>query len=852
MMDYQRFLSKIWRILAWGALLLLVFTIDHHDSLVVKINEKPVTKYQEQPNSWFYRQRAFPNGVHKEVLMTAILEKKKAIDHRVQWRETSNFTWNFVGPVNIGGRITDLEMYPDDLQTIFAGSASGGVFRSEDQGKTWAPISDDLPSLAIGDLDIGSDRSIVVGTGEANAGGGSIAYDGYGVYRSKDGGLTWTNIGLNDVGSIGRVVIHPKDPNVIYVAAMGTLFAPNTRRGIFRTKNGGRSWEHVLYVNEYTGGIDLVISDQNPEVLFAAMWQRERTPTLRNYGGPHSNLYKSTDGGENWQIQTNGLPTRGEEKGRIGIAIAPSNNEVVYAFYANQQGNIQGIYRTQNNGDQWVEMSHTGIDDVPYMWWFGRIFVHPANPDKVYLAGLNMHYSSNGGQSWSRIFRNAHVDQHALVAHPLDPDLVIAGNDGGVYVSQDNGFTHDKSPGLPITQFYTCAYDPNDGDRFFGGTQDNGVVRTTTGMPDGWSKIYGGDGFRVIVPSSQPNIVITESQYGRVGISFNSGSTFQPATRGIDPADRRNWNTPIILSDQQQLYLGTNRLYQSEVGAILWQPISPDLTDGPGQNLVFGTITTIGPSAADEKLLFVGTDDGHVWFTPDGGEQWNDISDGLPKRWMTAVVPDHQHKNIAYVTCSGFRYGSDLSHVFRTTDQGLTWEDISFNLPDVPVNDLVVSDQLGTVFIATDIGVFEATIDQWEWQPMGGLPEVVITDLDLDVPNNRLIVATYGRGMYWLGLDSVSSATGRSEGATIIKVYPNPASTFVRIKNDGVLQQWTGARMVNVAGQVVKYWDMGSQVKGAQPIQLDWSTAQLEAGVYWLVLENSSGGFFQPQKLIVQ
>ena len=399
-----------------------------------------------------------------------------------------------------------------------------------------------------------------------------------------------------------------------------------------------------------------------------------------------------------------------------------------------------------------------------YGWWFGNIRVDPSNPNNVFVLGLDVYKTSNGGSSWFYSSGSMHVDQHGMYIHPANPNFIVAGNDGGVYKSIDQGSSWIKISTMPITQFYTCEVDYQFPNRYYGGTQDNGTNRTLTGNQNDWQQIYGGDGFYILVDPSNNNFVYAESQYGGFGRSTNGGSSFNYGLNGVSGSDRFNWSTPFIIdpSNPAKLYLGSNRLYRSTNRAVSWTPISPDLTNGPPTgNQVYGTITTIASAPSDTNVIYVGTDDANVWVTTNGGTDWNNISASLPTRWITRVAVDPYDALTAYVTLSGFRYDEYLPHVFRTTNAGVSWLDISSNLPDAPVNDIIVDpDIVDRLFVGTDVGVFVTDSLGNTWDYLGNnLPNAPITDLVLHNPTRTLIAATYGRSMYSIELSHTADIT---------------------------------------------------------------------------------------------
>lgn len=793
------------------------------------------------PNDWFFAQRAYPSGkINKKAYQEALAFRQNQINTTASKGFAGD--WESFGPTNIGGRISDIEMPAGNADIIYAGAASGGIFKSTDFGQNWTPIFDDALSLSIGDIDIApsDDNVIYVGTGEANAGGGSLAYDGLGIYKSTDAGASWIHLGLENIGSVGKVEVHPTNPDIAYVAAMGDLFGSNPERGVFKTSDGGTTWEHVLSISDSTGVIDLAIHPTDPEIVFAAAWERIRRPNRRKYSGATSGVYKTTDGGTTWEMLDGGLPTQANQKGRIGLAIAPSNPDVIYSLFVHDDGDLTGIYRSKNQGNDWAPINTSGIREVPFMWWFGKIAVAPDDENKAYVVGFNMHVNNNVDQnSWQTIFGGAHVDQHAICSHPSNPERVVIGNDGGVYLSENGGSSHVKSNGLPITQFYTCEMDFQFPEQLYGGSQDNNPMRSIFGLPDAWFRFYGGDGFVTLVDPTDNNFIYTESQNGGFARSINGGIDYLGATNGIDGNDRNNWNTPFILdpADPKTLYFGTQRVYKTSNRALFWTPISPDLTDGNGGgNITFGTITTLAASTINNQIILAGTDDGNVSITTDGGTNWKNISDDLPKFWVTRVVTDPFDVSTIYATISGFRYNEEKAHIFKSTDLGENWKSISGNLPNIPINDLVINPTSTEKYIATDVGVYSSFDDGVSWEIFGSeLPNVPITDLTFHDPTQTLLAATYGRSMYKIQTDPNVSVK-YSKPNFQITLFPNPATGEIFIKSPIEFEEY---KIIAPSGKVI--------LSGKTAVGEAINVSNLPAGQFFILVSNDekigSGSF---------
>lgn len=731
------------------------------------------------PSDYLFMQRSYPSGkIDHEAYKSSL-----AIKEQMRLRSSFAQSWEKEGPFNISGRVTDIEMHASSLDEVYAGSASGGILKSNDQGLTWQQVFSDQATQSIGDLDIASSNPQVIyaGTGEANAGGGSVAYDGLGVFKSNDAGQSWEHIGLENVGSIGRVLIHPSDPNHVFVAAMGSLFENNPERGLFRTMDGGQSWEHILYVSDSTGGIDLVMHPINNNVLYAAMWERIRRPNYRQYGGHTSGVYKSEDGGENWIELGGGLPQDSLSKGRIGLAISESHPNIICAYYANTNGTLGGLYLSEDGGMSWESKPLVNVNNVPFMWWFGQVEIHPENPDTIYITGLNMHRSSDGGNTWERIFDGAHVDHHSFYQHPTNPLLAFNANDGGINKSIDGGAQHFNENGLNNIQFYTCEIDPVDPTIIYGGAQDNGTLRSR-GNPSDWEHIFGGDGFRVLVDPIDNNQIYVEAQNGNIFASLNGGNIYYPAQTGLEGSF--NWNTPIAMdpNNSSTLYTGSQALFKSNDKAMNWEKISPDLLQiDVNGNIVFGSFTSIDVSSFDSNIIIAGADNGGLFLTTDGGFTFEDISEDLPDRWVTSVAHDPWNESGLYVTLSGFRFGEHASQVYYSDDLGHSWRSIGASLPDIPVNDIIVDHLvLNQLYLATDIGVFSSEDLGESWQLLGtGVPAVPILDIDYHGPSRKLLIATYGHGMMSYELAEITSVN--DDPFSSINIFPNPTTDQIQI-----------------------------------------------------------------------
>ena len=812
------------------------------DSSAKKIAEKETGK-MEYPAEWMYNQRAYPNNyINKEAYKEAILQTKQILVNR---SPQQGGDWTFVGPLNTGGRVTDVAISPDNDDHLYVATATGGIFRSYDRGANWIPVFDQEAKLSIGDIAIApsNPQRIYAGTGEANGSATDGAYFGDGIYRSDDAGDTWTNAGLTESNHIGRIVVDPTNPDRVFAAATGQLYGKNIERGIYRTTNGGTNWEQVLFVTDSTAAIDVAMNVANTNIIYAAMWERTRKPWQRDYGGVTSAIHRSTDGGTTWTElgAANGLPAPNEQTGRIGIAVSESDPSTVYArFTTNEITNeFNGLYKSTDNGDNWTLVTPAGAlsgIDANFGWYFGNVRVNPNNSSEVYIVGFDIAKSTNSGTSWNTL-NGMHVDHHALDFSNTNSNLMLAGNDGGAYISENGGTSWTHFENLPVTQFYNIEVDYQHPERLYGGTQDNNTIRTLTGSTNDWNSIIGGDGFHVNVDPIDNNFVYAESQYGNLRRSTNGGNSFQNGTNGISGSDRVNWNTPVILSpfNPEMMFYGSNKLYTS-TRAISWTAISPDLTDGlhPSGSLAFGTLTAIAASYNNLDVIYTGSDDGNVNVTFNGGTTWTDISSGLPDQYITSIAMVPNDDMIAYVTVSGFKYLNYTPHVFKTTDGGQNWTDISSNLPNIPVNDIITYPAENILFVATDLNVWYSKDDGASWTILGNnLPLTVVMDLKFHEPTKTLYAGTFGRGMHSYDLSNILGVGENELAENSIIIYPNPAISKFTISQN--LSAEGTVQLYDISGKKIK--DLFHGNFGANK-NITVKTDGIAAGIY-LVKVNS-------------
>lgn len=788
---------------------------------------KPKDKLEanHEPSEEFFLQRIGPDG---EFAIDAYTTALQQINNQVQTRNNSGFQkeWTVQGPGNIGARINTIAVHPTDENTIYAGFSDGGIFKTTDGGITWNPIFDSQPFLSIGDIviDPNDPNILYVGTGDPNISGTPSIGDG--IYRSEDGGASWTNIGLEETRIISKIILDPTSSNNIFAATMGLPFVRTNDRGLYRSSDNGITWEQILFVSDSTGIVDMVMHPNDPQTIYAVGWDRIRNNSESLGVGIGAKVYKTTDGGNTWEILEGGLPND-EPHSRMGIAISPSNPDILYAEYVGKDFQLENIYRTNDAGMNWdtipTDEDTNGLSSNSlggFGWYFGKIRVNPTDPDDIYLLGVELWRSKNAGELWEKAAPDwwtydVHADKHDLAF--LNDGGILLATDGGLYKSDADNLFWEDMENIPTTQFYRVAYNPHNPDFYYGGAQDNGSTGGNETLINSWSRIYGGDGFQMVFDPDNSERFFVETQNGRIRVTLDGGGFYDLAIGGIDPDDRRNWDMPYIMSPHwsQVLYTGTYRVYQGFGDIPNWFPISDDLTDGPGGFSRNRTITAIDESVLEEGLLYVGTGDGNVWRGEDTGNTWTSISNGLPDQYVTDVVASPSDVNVVFATFSGYRDNDFLPRIHRSSDQGNTWKNISNNLPDVSINELLVVPETGDsiLFVATDGGVYGSITAGAEWERLGtNMPIIPVFDLDINEVKNELVAGTFARSIMSYSLDSISNVVDPPVNIVSptllenqnIQINPTLAQHFIQVKfNNNEPNKMADLVILNMEGKVM-------------------------------------------------
>lgn len=781
-------------------------------------------------------------------MATAIEQKKAMYENSI----VKNIQLQNIGPTVMSGRVVDVDVNPENPVEFYVGYASGGLWYTQNNGTSFTPVMDTSQTQNVGDIAVDWESGTIwVGTGENNSSRSS--YAGIGILKSSDKGKTWQNMGLTDSHHIGRILINPKNSNEVVVGVTGHLYSPNEERGIFKTTDGGKTWQKTLFVSNEAGIIDVASAPYNFNIMYAAAWEKDRKAWDFKGNGSDSGIYKSTDGGSSWEkVSTpgSGFPT-GDGVGRIGLAVF--NDQTVYAVHDSQfrrakskttkkksdgltkedfktmsssdfleledkklntflksngfqekyrAANVKQliragtakptdiakylenansllfdtpvvgaeVYRSDDAGKTWKKQNENYIDDLfySYGYYFAQIRVDPSDINRIYLAGVPIIKSEDGGNTFKSINGdNVHADHHALWINPKVPGHLINGNDGGINISYDDGAHWIKNNSPEVGQFYAINVDNQEPYHVYGGLQDNGVWEGAHNAPENsrwhqsgqypWKMLMGGDGMQVQIDSRNHNVVYTGYQFGnyfRLHKENGERKYIQPKHELGETPYRFNWQTPILLSPHNQdiLYLGGNKLHRSLNKGDDWEAISDDLTQGGKQgNVAYGTLTTISESPFKFGLIYTGSDDGLVHVSKNAGGSWVSVSDAFPKNlWVSEVMASKHKKERVYATLNGYRWDDFTSYVYVSDDFGTTWKNIANNIPSSPVNALVEDpSNENLLFVGTDNGLY-VTFDRGSsWQVFqNGMPNVAVHDLVIQAEAKHLLIGTHGRSIY--------------------------------------------------------------------------------------------------------
>ena len=814
------------------------------------------------PAEWFYALREYPdyttNVATYENALESIFSPTKAYSRN--GNKGFSAPWTVEGPANIGARINTIKVDPSNPNNIYIGYSGGGLWKTTDGGASWFPVFDEQPFLSIGDIQLDPQNSNIVyaGTGDPNISG--YPFIGDGLWKSTNGGNSWQNIGLQETRIISKVIVHPQNAPTIFVATMGLPFERNDDRGLYKTTNGGQNWEKVLFIGQETGIIDMVMSPNDPNTLYAAAWDRIRNNQESIVFGNNARIWKTTDGGANWTMLEGGLPM--EENSRIGLAIDPQNGNHVLATYAGTNLSFNGLYATLDGGVNWAEMPLNVNSNFQsnFAWYFGKIHINPFNNQDIWINGVRTVRSIDGGANWAsnvtQMSPGTHVDHHDVAF--ISENVMLLATDGGLYRSNDGGTNWNKAEYIPTTQFYRVAANPHLPEWYFGGAQDNGTVAgNATGITD-WLHLYGGDGFQPAFHPDNPDIIYYEWQDGNIVCSTDGGSFFEDGAQGIDPDDRRNWDMQYMFSrhDPSIMYTGTYRVYKGVGHPSQWAPISPDLTDGNIFGARYHTITTLDESPLDPDLLYVGTTDGNVWQGNPSTSNWENITAGLPERYVSSVKASPTFPDHVFVSHTGYKSNDFQPLLHRSDDLGQTWTAISGDLPQLAINDIIVlpGHQDSVIFVATDGGVYGTINSGQHWERLGsGMPIVPVYDLDFNFAQHTLFAGSHARSILSFPLDSLQLAADVSTQGPLTQkpphlvLQPTLAQTSITLWiEDLPVKNKTEVWISNLQGKLL--WQ--NEFRGGQRGHVPLSVDSWPPGIY-VAFARTAGRVWAQQKFVV-
>ncbi|MCX6257626.1 MAG: T9SS type A sorting domain-containing protein [Bacteroidia bacterium] len=837
-MKTGKFLTGVAFLIALAVILLLAEQGLKPSKTAVRVTRE---EEKDAPNDEFFMVRSYPDKTFNAgAYMDAIGQAKQDIEMK-SISTASSAQWTVEGPENICGRINCIAVDPLHHDTIYVGTASGGIFKTTDGGLDWFPVFDNQPYLAISDIifDPFDDETLYVGTGDANISG--YPFIGDGVYKTTDGGQTWTHLGLTQQSIIPRIVLDRKNPAEMYAAAMGIPFQPSANRGLYKTTDGGQNWNQVLSI--YTnGGIitsgstdagitDLLIDPSDHNVLYAAGWNRIRTNSVSVVTGNAARIYKSTNGGTSWTMLGGGLPIG--IYSRIGLWMSALNHNVIFAEYVNTSLDLDSVYKTSDGGLTWTTIP---ISTLPYGilgefgWYFGQIRTNPWNDNEIWLLGVDLYKTTDGGNTWNMAGPGwynyeFHADKHDLVF--LDSLTLLCATDGGLYKSTDGGNSWSALGNIPNGQLYHVTCDWYVPGLYCAGAQDNGTICGNSSTA--WTMLFGGDGFQTYFDYFNSGVMYAESQNGALYYQLNN--IWQYFGTGINSNDRRSWDMPLAMSRVTSgvFYTGTYRVYKNNTApAGQWANLSNDLTSGVMST--FHVITTLDESSLNNSVLYAGTSDGYVWRSLNSGATWTNISSGLPTRYVTSVKASPNTVNTVFVAHSGYRDDDFIPHIHKSLNNGTTWTDISGDLPQLAINNILLiggySDNL--VIVGTDGGVYLTENGGTNWQRVGSnMPIVAVYDVEYEPATGKIIAGTYGRSVMSVSLNDIVTITNNPlvEKQAQMKVYPSLATDHVNVEMDSPKPQILS--LINSDGKMIMQTNI-SQGKAVLDVH------DIKPGVYFI------------------
>ncbi len=759
--------------------------------------------------------------------------------------------WTTQGPGNLGGRVNAIAVHPTNEKIIFIGFSHGGAYRTLDGGKNWEPVFDQEVSLYISHIafDPQTPTTLYIATGDDS--GGYYCGQGNGIYKSINLGKTWTYIGLKETRVISEIVVDPKNPQVLYAGALGYSYGKNENRGLYKSNDGGMNWNKILYLNDSSGVTDIAMNPEDPNILYVAFWNKLGTNNRGLVSGPDGQIFKTVDGGLHWKNLTEGLPSD-SLNGRIAIALAESNPDILYARYirtfsceGKTTNNLYAIYKTTDGGEHWEDLEAvspaTGLNcDVTggFGWYFGNISVNPTDPDELFLLAIDLYRSQDGGKNWQPAAPNwagyeVHADKHDLVF--LKNGNILLGTDGGLYEYDGQTDEWEDIENIATNQMYRTAFNPNEPDLYYGGAQDNGSTSGNKNAISSWDRIFGGDGFQMAFKQSDPTIYYAEYQNGNIWQYYHGD--WRPFTQGL--GGNKNWDFPYLVSkhDDSKLLAGSTSVYYNASDTIAdWKSISPILVNnGPYPSRSGPTITSLDESPIDPNVLIAGTTNGNLWRTYSFDSAWTNITKGLPNAYISSAKCAYQKRSHFFVTLSAHRSNDFNSYVYKSEDGGLSWKSIQGDLPQLPVYDILVYPERGdsVLFVGNHIGVYATLDGGTHWKRVGdNMPFIEIYDLEFNISEQTLIAASFGKSILSFPLREILKTTVNSNHVLLsrpVSIFPNPCHQLLHIKNEAYADLKSNTYVIrNTFGSIVQNGSLSSAAENVLDV------SELTPGIYYI------------------
>lgn len=834
-------------------------------SVTTKKEEEPKDPNKLYPQELFFLDRNYPDfNIPGNLFQRRLTDAIRHDARNPSAHRGLDHPWTVQGPGNIGGRVNTIAVHPLNSLIIMLGFSQGGIYHSKDGGNTWRAVFDDQPSLSISDItfDVQNAGRVWATTGDVNISG--YPFIGSGVYRSDNGGLNWTYKGLADKGVLSKVLVDPNDPTIIYVGSMGFPSHKGNEKGFFRSTDSGDTWEKTLTIDDSTGIIDMVVDPTQAGRVFATGWTRLRTNTYGTSVGTGTSVYRSDDYGATWVNLVDDLP--GSAHSRTGVEIA--NDGTLYVTYvgkptsgecAGGDENIRDIFTSHDGGNTWDSLSLRTAVEFPcgalagFGWYFEALKVNPENAQDLFLLGVDLYRSLDGGQSWFEAAPQwwtyeVHADKHDL---EFAAGKFYLATDGGAYRQPIDGSEDwEDFENIPATQFYRTTYNPHLPDQYFGGAQDNGTTGGNESMFNFWPRIFGGDGFQPLFDPNEPSWVYALIQNGNLWFS-EDGFDFNHLNDGL--YGQRYWDMPFVMSpfDSKILFAASHVVFKINMNDSIreWKPISPDLTKG---DTILGNrhpaITSLAQSPVDEQRLYAGTQDGKLWTSPDRGDNWIDISNGTPDHYVTSITPSTIDAEKVYVTYSGYRNNDHSPYILRSDDAGQNWTSLGANFPMLGVNSFFIlpewNDEI--LFAATDGGVYTSLDGGTEWDRLGtNFPYMPVYDLDYNPFENTLVAATFARGLMTfpieeLDLTTAVDAVSQNTNFDKVVVYPTLAEDHFILDFNNYLgtEKEFSIAVFDISGQIVLTEKVDIRSRKQAQIML---SSKMTSGLYFIRVEHRSG-----------